>query len=294
MPRVPRRQPRVGQQSQRALLAQLATGPRGGGRRVLMLRHRPPVPGCAATDNGLLLVARSANYADDGVMVALREGQHREPSGQRAHRCIAVAFAVTTGAAHAGSPTDPSVKPPSLTPTNPPLATAQCRDGQFSYAQSTDNICGGHDGILLMIHEPPIDNWWGDGNPWNVPYINVAGSQPASLSPASASSAAGGMTQQTAQPSVTPPAPLPSPTLPPSASAPASCVSISGGGCVTQCADGQWSSSTGPGTCSDHGGEAFPGFGAPSGPSAPPSTPSGGGCGSRGGPGYRLANGQCA
>jgi uncharacterized protein DUF3761 len=35
-----------------------------------------------------------------------------------------------------------------------------------------------------------------------------------------------------------------------------SCVSFSGGPCVTLCADGMWSSSTGPGTCSDHGGEA--------------------------------------
>jgi hypothetical protein len=34
------------------------------------------------------------------------------------------------------------------------------------------------------------------------------------------------------------------------------CVSITGGPCVTLCADGSWSSSTGPGTCSGHGGEA--------------------------------------
>jgi hypothetical protein len=36
----------------------------------------------------------------------------------------------------------------------------------------------------------------------------------------------------------------------------AGCVSFTGGPCVTLCADGQWSSSTGPGTCSSHGGEA--------------------------------------
>jgi hypothetical protein len=40
--------------------------------------------------------------------------------------------------------------------------------------------------------------------------------------------------------------------------APVSCLSFTGGPCVTLCADGQWSSSTGSGTCSDHGGEAVP------------------------------------
>jgi hypothetical protein len=34
------------------------------------------------------------------------------------------------------------------------------------------------------------------------------------------------------------------------------CVSFTGGPCVTLCADGLFSSSTGSGTCSDHGGEA--------------------------------------
>jgi hypothetical protein len=36
----------------------------------------------------------------------------------------------------------------------------------------------------------------------------------------------------------------------------AACVSYTGGACVTQCKDGLWSSSTGRGTCSGHGGEA--------------------------------------
>jgi hypothetical protein len=37
---------------------------------------------------------------------------------------------------------------------------------------------------------------------------------------------------------------------------PLGCISFTGGPCITLCADGQWSSSVGPGTCSFHGGEA--------------------------------------
>jgi hypothetical protein len=37
---------------------------------------------------------------------------------------------------------------------------------------------------------------------------------------------------------------------------PVGCVSFTGGPCVTLCRDGQWSSSTGSGTCNSHGGEA--------------------------------------
>lgn len=91
----------------------------------------------------------------------------------------------------------------------------------------------------------------------------------------------------TAKPVTPLPATAPLPTSP--SASPTGCVSISGGPCITQCADGTWSSSTGSGTCSSHGGEAL-------GPSSVPAGGGGssGGCGSRGGPGYRLPSGKCA
>jgi hypothetical protein len=42
----------------------------------------------------------------------------------------------------------------------------------------------------------------------------------------------------------------------PSTGSPKSCVSITGGPCVTACNDGQWSSTSAPGGCAGHGGSA--------------------------------------
>jgi Protein of unknown function (DUF3761) len=223
---------------------------------------------------------------------------------------VATAFAVTLGAAshvHAGAPDDGSVddpttqapafsvqgpaigpgapatpsppapsssaptlppSPPAAQPSDPtavripsstgiPFATAQCHDGWFSYSQTREGTCAGHEGVLMWITQPDTSSgvlWERQeqaagllGNGW-------LGTAP--IAPGQAT-----------------------------ALAPAPCTSISGGPCVTQCVDGQWSSSTGSGTCSDHGGEAalnpYEGGNVP-------------GCGTRGGSGVRLPNGQCA
>jgi Protein of unknown function (DUF3761) len=127
-----------------------------------------------------------------------------------------------------------AVRAPS--PTGIPFATAQCNDGWFSYSQTRVGTCAGHRGVLVWVTQPGTASavlWERQlqaagslGNGW-------VGSAP--ISPAQASS----------------PAPSPSTQTPPPG-----CVSYTGGLCVTQCVDGQWSSATRGGTCSSHGGEA--------------------------------------
>jgi LysM repeat protein len=69
---------------------------------------------------------------------------------------------------------------------------------------------------------------------------------------------ASGVPPATATVLVPPPAPPPPPPSPPPPSPPpplAPCTSYTGGRCITQCNDGQWSSSIGRDACSGHGGE---------------------------------------
>jgi hypothetical protein len=112
------------------------------------------------------------------------------PDGVQAPATAALGFSpplqgapVTATAVGVTGPSDSTVQPASLTPTNPQLATAQCRDGEFSYAQTNANICASHNGVLVIVKPPETSNWWGDGNPWGVSYIQTARTQRAVPAP---------------------------------------------------------------------------------------------------------------
>ena len=164
------------------------------------------------------------------------------------------AFIPSALLANSVAASDPTAPPDVLHPPLP-FATAQCRDAWFSYSQTREGTCAGHGGVLVWMVEP------------GTAYAVLAERQQ------QASGFLGNGFIGSASISFSGNEP------------PAGCVSISGGACITLRIDGSWSSSTGSGTCSSHGGEAalhpYTGGQVP-------------GCGSRGGPGYRLPSGKCA
>lgn len=119
-----------------------------------------------------------------------------------------------------------------------PLATAQCEDGWFSYNQIQEIVCAGHGGVMK----------------WVIPPGELQGTLFERFQQAAAVAPFLGSYIPPPLPAL-PPLPSLTPT-PVSRGVPAGCVSFSGGPCVTPCKDGTYSSSTGSGTCSDHGGVA--------------------------------------
>lgn len=119
-------------------------------------------------------------------------------------------------------PTDTTVNTTNLFHPPAPYATAQCRDGYFSYSQTTAGTCSGYGGVLNWIYPPGT-----------APYTTTAS------------------TALATSPAVAPV----SPSTAPASSGQFIPYAGNGGG-PTLCNNGLYSHSSGSGTCSSNGGEA--------------------------------------
>ncbi len=153
--------------------------------------------------------------------------------------------------------------PPARLITFPVTSTAICRDYTAAAAPDAASACSGHGGILDWFGVPTVsatglqDNAASAVSALLPPGAPIAEQAPAT-GPAPASKVAPSLSIPTPSVPVSPPTnpPAPPTATPTVHTPPPGCVSYTGGSCVTLCNDGQWSSSTASGTCSDHGGEA--------------------------------------